>query len=289
MESEARQSAAASEHRMDRLQRKSQLLTQLGALFGPLQRLIEHPSAYDEREKAETLARYFAECPTLQAEFQAFSIGQPGHNYVVEYQKFYSALHAIQNRLVNGVPLETVVTDQLAIARAAIDAVPVPRTSVIMEAGTPFTVYRRLRELCEVDATTRLLWLDPFLDSSIFHRYVANVRSGVPVTLVTSGPTQRSSSRDKARWAEFCDVSRLYAQERGSALYRLLVQDSLHDRWVVLDDKRIYALGGSAKDAGSHDHFTITSVEASATNLERLQHHIDTATEVFGPNVPSHR
>lgn len=139
-----------------------------------------------------------------------------------------------------------------------------------------------------MDATKSLTWLDPFLGANIFYRYINSVRPLVPVTLVTSEPGSHAGSRDRNRWNEFLDVSRLYAQERGHSLYRLVVQPNLHDRWVMFDDKRIYALGGSVKDAGNKDYFTITSVEASPANLQRIQTQIDTGTEFFGPNTLQH-
>lgn len=273
---------------MDRLQQKHDLFVKLGALFGPLQRLVEHPDQYDEQEKAETLARYFAEYGRLQKEFLSFSTGQPGHDYAIEYDKLYFALEGVKFRIMGNIPLKEVVSSQLSIAQAAIDAVPVPTTSVILEAGSPFVAYCRLRELCEADATTSLVWLDPFFGASIFHRYISSVRPTVPVTLVTSEPGQNAGNQNRTRWTEFLDVSRLYAQERGPALYKLVMLPNLHDRWAVFDGKRIYSLGGSAKDAGIKDYFTITSVESSPTNLQRLQTHIDTGTELFGPSTTNH-
>ena len=275
---------------MDRLKQKHQLFIKLGALFGPLLKLVENPEDYDEQEKAEVLARYFAEFPKLNQEFLSFTRGQPGHYYQIEQLKFHEALHGSHSKLKNypNYPLEKAVDESFTKAQAALDAIPVPRTSVILEAGSPFTAYCKLKELCEADATTSLIWLDPFMSVSIFHRYLSSMRPAVPVTLVTSEPGARAGARDKARWAEFLDVSRLYAQERGPALYRLIIQPNLHDRWVVFDGKRIYALGGSAKDAGDKDYFTIASVEASPENLHKIQAHIDTGTEFFGPSMASH-
>ena len=250
---------------------------------------MDAPDQYNQQERAETLARYFAEHHKLQAEFRVFSIGQPGHNYAVESQRFGMALNSILAHVFHGRPLETFVREQLAIAQAAIDAVPVPATSVILEAGSPFTAYCRLRELCEADATTSLVWLDPFMGASIFYRYIASVRSTVPVTLVTSEPGLQAGVRDRTRWTEFLDVSRLYASERGPTLYTLIVQPNLHDRWAVFDDKRIYALGGSAKDAAQRDYFTITSVDGAPTNLQRIKNHISSGTEYFGASSPAHR
>ncbi len=274
---------------MNRLEQKSDLFVKLGALFGPLLKLADAPANYNQQERAETLARYFADLPKLQADFEAFSTGQPGHNYAIESQQFRSALHAILHSLLAGQSLEAIVRKHLAIAQAAIDAVPVPATSVILEAGSPFTAYCRLRELCEADATASLAWLDPFMGAGIFHRFITGVRPIVPVTLVTCEPGPHAGARDRARWAEFLDVSRLYASERGPTLYSLVVQPNLHDRWAVFDEKRIYSLGGSAKDAGHKDYFTITSVEATPTNLQLIKVHISGGTEFFGVNCPAHR
>ena len=273
---------------MDRLQQKHNLFIKLGALFGPLLQLVEHPDQHDEQEKAETLARYFSEYHMLTNEFQTFSTNQPGHNYLIEYQRFYTALDGVRSKLQRGVPLADTVHTQLAEAQGAIDAVPVPRISVILEAGSPFTTYCKLKELCEVDATKSLVWLDPFLSANIFYRYINSVRQFIPITLVTSEPGLHTGSGDRNRWIEFLDVSRLYAQERGPSHYRLVVQPNLHDRWIVFDEKRIYALGGSAKDAGNRDYFTIAAVEASPDNLGRIQTQIDTGIEFFGSNVLQH-
>jgi hypothetical protein len=274
---------------MDRLQQKHDMYVKLGMLFGPFKRIVEHPEQYDEQERAETQARYIAESKTLQVEFHNFCRSMPGQVYEGESSKFFKALYAVRRRIERGEPLEKIVREQLKIAQEAIDAVPIPRTSVILEAGSPFTAYCKLRELCEADATKSLLWLDPFVDISIFHRYLANARPPVPVVLVTSEPGPHASNRDRTRWNEFLDVSRLFAQERGVALYRLVVQPNLHDRWVVFDNKRIYALGGSAKDAAARDYFTITSVEASPENLRRIQDHLTTGSEYFGPSAPMHQ
>jgi hypothetical protein len=114
------------------------------------------------------------------------------------------------------------------------------------------------------------------------------VRQLIPITLVTSEPGSHAGSKDRIRWSEFLDISRLFAQERGPSHYRLIVQPNLHDRWIVFDEKRIYALGGSAKDAGDRDYFTITAVEASPENLVRIQTQINSGIEFFGPNVSQH-
>jgi hypothetical protein len=95
--------------------------------------------------------------------------------------------------------------------------------------------------------------------------------------------------RDKSRWAELLDVSRLYASEHGQTVYRLIVHpDSLHDRWLLFEKKWLYTVGGSAKDAGETQHFTIAALDSSQQNLAQIQAHIDGGTEYFGPSTPNH-
>lgn len=274
---------------MDRLQQKNELFMKLGTLVGPLQRLVEHPDEYDEQEQARVIAQYFADYKALQASFQDFCEGEQGYRYGIQNMQFYQALQGIEIRQINGAKLEDILPTFVLSAQAAIATVPIPQTSVILEAGSPFTAYCKLKELCEADVSTSLVWLDPYLGSSIFHRFLTSVKKNVAITLVTEEPNPRAGVGNVARWNEFLDISRLFALERGNALYRLIVLPSLHDRWVVFDSKRIYALGGSAKDAANKDYFTITSVEASPENLGKIQSSTNAGTEYFGPATSIHR
>lgn len=274
---------------MDRLTEKLDLLVKLGRLFGPMQRLAECPDDYNEQERAETIARYLYEHQVLIQEFAKFSTGQAGHNYQIEYKKFIRALTYVAGRIEKGHDLGQLLTEQITIAREAINAVPVPRSSVILAAGTPFTAYCKLRSLSEADAARVVLWFDPYFGADIFHRYLQFVDSNVSVVLVATEPSPRAGRTNADRWTDFLDISRLFARERGVTKYRLLVAGSLHDRWLVLDGKRIYSLGGSAKDAASKDLFTITHVEASAENLQKIDDTLNASTEWFGPHTPVHR
>lgn len=272
----------------NRLSEKSDLYYRLGVLFGPLEEIVASPADYTVQERAAVIARYNAEYLKLIHQFQRFSVSQPGHDYAIEYERFFNALNGVKARLVHGSKLEEILPGQLQQARDAIDAVPVPPVSVIHAAGTPFSTYCRIRELCEVDATKSVTWIDAYVDSSIFHRYLAAARTTTQITLVTTEPSQSASRRDKDRWLAFLDVSRLFAKEKGATQYSLYVAPSVHDRWLVFDSSRIYSLGGSAKDAGSRDHFTLASVEPSTENLSLVTATITGATELFGPTVAQH-
>lgn len=273
---------------MDRLNEKLDLLLKLGRLFGPMQQLAESPGEFDGQERAETIARYLSEHQSLIQDFARFSTGQAGHNYQIEYRKFARALGGVASRVDRGDDLGAIVNEHLRIARDAVNAVPVPRSSVILDAGTPFTAYCKLRSLCEADATSSITWFDPYFGPDIFHRYLQFAADDVAIILVACEPGGNAGKKNIERWNQFLDVSRLFAGEKGIHKYRLLVATSLHDRWLVLDSKRIYALGGSAKDAASRDLFTIASVEGSAGNLQTITDTINAAAEWFGPSTSTH-
>lgn len=275
---------------MDRLREKQELLVKLGALFGPLQRILQRPDQYDEQDRARAVAQFWSESHVLNAEVTAFTLAEQGCNYYVQQAQFWSAVHSVISGLANNNgTLESLVPPAFTKALGAIDAIPIPRSSVILESGTPFTTYCKLRSLCEVDAISDIVWVDPYLASNIFHRMISAVRDGVAVTIVTAEPRATAPKKDKERWAELLDVSRLYANEHGQSVYRLIVHpDSLHDRWIMFDKKRIYTFGGSAKDAGDRQYFTIAPLESSVQNLTQIQVHIDSGKEYFGPSTALH-
>ena len=274
---------------MDRLSQKNELMVKLGRLFGPLQSLAESPEKHDDQERAETVARFMSEHAAFIKEFYQFSLGQEGHNYQIEYLKLHSALTSVGRRIPKGDDLTNIINDSLPKATEAIHAVPVPRSSIILEAGTPFSAYSKLRSLCEADARRSIKWFDPYFGPDIFQRYLQFTRSNLHVTLVASEPGPNAGKKNRQRWDNFLDVSRLFAIERGASGYNLLVAPSIHDRWLVLDDKRIYNLGGSAKDAAFKDLFTISVIEATAENLKNIEVTGNGATEWFGQGVASHQ
>jgi hypothetical protein len=277
---------------MNRLQEKNQLIFKLGALFGPLLSLMEKPEEYDEQERVEVIARYCAEYPEFRREFRKFTQSQPGYDFIVQYERLGGAFDEIQQKLNQGFyQLDVFIPTQLEVAQAAITSIPIPANSVILEAGTPFSTYSVLKDLCEADAINSLTWIDAYIDSSIFHRYLRGVRDTCSVTIVTSELRKGTGSSDLRRWNEFLDISRLYARERGVDRYRLVAHPAgvLHDRWACFDGKRIYTLGGSAKDAGSRQYFTLARLDASAENLDKIKKHADGGTEYFGINTPIHR
>lgn len=171
-------------------------------------------------------------------------------------------------------------------ARVAIETIPVTEPATIADPQTPYTTYSRLRTLfCSTSA--ELVLVDPYLDSAVFHRFLT-IDSNPRIVLVTQHGNI-SNPKERKRWTEFLDISRLFAAEKGSGIYELAVQGSgLHDRWLLVDRAGLYQLGGSVKDAGTK-HFTITPAKADSGIINSILTLVASGTQYFGPRTPMHK
>jgi hypothetical protein len=273
------------------VRQKQDLFVKLGELFGPLRKVGRNLSTASEQDKSRAVAQFAAEYFAVLLTFQHFSKAQPGLDFLVESRRFSEALQNVIHNVQVGRPIDVVAEEQFSMALAALDAISVPATSMILEPESPFNAYSQLRALCELEATRSLTWLDPYIDASVFSRYLSALRPGVHVTLVSvevPASTSAGRNRNRDRWVQFLEISRLYAKEYGAGSYRLVVNPQLHDRWAVTDGNRIYQLGGSAKDAADTKYFTIGTVEASPNNLGKLAQLCGGGAECFGPSTSLH-
>ena len=262
---------------------------QLGDLFRPVRILLAKLEDYSKESQILVAAQYNEDKSVFIKAFEDFTHGHPGHNYSSQRWEMRSSLIAINNALLEQKPgfIEN-IQKNITSARDILVAIPTPFASVIYDAYTPFSTYCKLRDLCATSALQEVIWIDPYLDHSIFLRYLRNIMPPVAITLVTKLPGSNKS--DISRWNAFKDASQLYASERGTEFYRILVGGKeLHDRWVLFDRKQLYTLGTSAKDAGDRQYFTLASLSVTPENLAAIQHHLDIGEEYFGPSTPKHR
>lgn len=273
---------------MNRKKDQAELLCRLGQLIGPLLRVAQNPNSYDTEERHRIRARFTAELPTFRTALNAFALGEPGHNYEhltlrgfqvlasfskqaagFEKPSFLKEVNVLQTEL-----LETILS------------IPTPVQSAIHEAHTPFSTYCLVKDLCST-AKTRVSWMDRYFDHSLFHRYFTDVPTSTSIVLVTWPESKCLSQRDRDRYKSFLDVSRLFAQERGPASYRLVTSEDIHDRWLRCDD-RVFTLGGSIKDLGQDVTFTISKVDVTRENLLKFDEAMTNGTELFGPAQLNH-
>jgi hypothetical protein len=271
---------------MNLKEQQADLIFKLGLLLSPLQEIADHPERHDAHSRARAGGKFFADAPKPESEVRSFTQREPGHDYQREWRKLHVAFHALRDgvreHLDNPVALSALLKEQYAAIRNGILAIPVSVDAVILEAHSPFSTYCVVKDLCQT-VTERLIWVDRYLDSSLFHRYLRDVSINVHVTLLTWPP----SKREAKEFSEFLDVSRLYAAERGPDNYRLVVHSDIHDRWLCCDGQ-IYALGGSVKDASQRSHFTLSKVDSTEENFDKIDHLLNTGTEIYGPTQHEH-
>jgi hypothetical protein len=271
---------------MERKKQQADLLIKLGLVLAPLYEIINEREAYDALARSRAGAKFFADFPKFQQEVRDFPRSEAGHIYRREYTRINSATHDLERMveqcLDDPETLTKVVEEKKAEIQDALLAIPVLPDSIILDAHTPFSTYCLMKDLCQTIGN-RLILVDRYLGGTVFYRYLRAVPKGVKVTLVTWPETEYKPTK----WAELIDVSKLYASEYGSANYRLLVNKNIHDRWLYLDEQ-MYSLGGSIKDAGHGNNFTLTKIAPNADNHQKIEQLLNAGTEIFGPAQPIH-
>jgi hypothetical protein len=262
-----------------RQQAKEGFFFKLGLLLAPLKDMVDNQEPCAQSTRTKRMAQYCASFEALIREFQEFCRAEPGHDYQAQGIKFMNALILLRHTMVEGRPMGEVLCECEQKAMSAIAEVPVLGDALILPAETPFTAYCVLRDIC-LAARDRIILVDPYVDDTLFHRYLRDVQAGVHVTLVTAEP-RPGQTADERRYQTFLDVSALYARERGEKLYLLAVSDALHDRYLCADTD-LWQLGGSVKDAAHKKGFTITRIEATRERMAALEQLIERARLVLG-------
>ena len=246
------------------------------------------PARFDTDEQERIRARFLAEWPAWYNAVSQFCSGEPGHRYGAQQEVIADCLDTLRSQVQKTqFPQGLLANLRLNRERLVeqILCVQIPIDSVIYESRTPFTTYCFVRDLC---ATVRkqLVWLDRYFDHTLFHRFFFDTARTAEITLVTLPGATLTNPKDKRRHADFVDVSRSFAQERGSQAYRLIENAHFHDRWLRCDDK-LFTLGGSIKDLDKGP-FTISRLDAMPGNLQQFDDAVALGIEIFGPNHPSH-
>lgn len=270
---------------MNRQEEKSNLIYQLGLLLCPLEDMAKHPDQYDQDKRTRAIGRFHADCQEFIRAVASFINGEPGHSYQAQWASILATRNELSHWFQTHYEPEA-LPDFLEEHRNAIltqiAAIPASAETEILEAHSPFSAYCKIKDLCQT-ATEILVFVDRYLDSSIFYRYLRDLSLQISVALVT-WPLEK---RDSQASAEFRDVSRMYAAERGPERYRLVVHESVHDRWLRCDEQ-MFQLGSSFKDAGATSYSTLSRLGSPEENLQELNHLLTTGTELYGPTQSEH-
>ncbi len=271
---------------MDRKKEQAELIFMLGQLFGPLIDIEQIPNQYEPWEISKALARFFHNRPKFQRVFFNFTTSEPGHDYLIEQAEGVRQIGNLEHWAAQNSndikKLLNLFIEKRQLLLDIILSIPVSTNSVILDAHTPFSTYCFIKDRC-MSVKDRLVWVDRYMDASLFYRFLRDVPIKAKVILITWPSSKMQSNKDKSRFAEFIDISKLYASERGQLLYRLVANEAIHDRWLCCD-KQIFALGGSIKDAGDNDYFTVSSVEATDKNTNKID---ELASNCTAPRLSS--
>ena len=269
---------------MDVLKQRYYLIMKLGALVKPIEDSIKNGGILDEQRRNEILAQYLHDTKQIVHDFSEYS-KQPGLNNGAQRNLFLTVLGKLP-RLVVVEKSEDKIKQHIDTAINLIHAIP--DSSIILEDESSFTAYCKLKSLCEAETTNSIVWIDRYFDKTIFNRYLQDTSQDMQIVLITTKPRKNASKKNKDRWKSFIDISRMFSHERTTDKYSLMVSNSIHDRWLILNNKRIYQLGGSTKNASFKSLSKISTVEASTENLDKINSIINNSTELFGPFKPKH-
>lgn len=270
---------------MNRQEEKSNLIYQLGLLLCPLEDMAKHPEQYDQDVRTRAIARFQADCQEFIRAVASFINGEPGHSYQAQWESILDTRNTLSHWLrmdYEPEALPDVLEEHRNAILTQIAAIPASAETESLEAHSLFSAYWKIKDLCQT-ATEILVFVDRYLDASIFYRYLRDLSPQVSVTLLT-WPLEK---RDSQVSAELRDVSRMYAAERGPEKYRLVVDDSIHDRWLRCDDQ-MFQLGSSFKDAGATRYSTLSRLGSPEENLQELNRLLTTGTELYGQTQSEH-
>ena len=116
-----------------------------------------------------------------------------------------------------------------------IDSVPVPMKQNVFVQGQIFDAYAAFQNLVQ-KARKEIILIDNYIDLTVLER-LAKKRPGVNVTIYTRSDTQITH----------LDIAKFNAQ------YPTLIikhTSKMHDRFLILDNNKIYFIGASVKDLG---------------------------------------
>jgi hypothetical protein len=277
-----------------RIEQRDRLLIGLGLLVDPIRRLVF--SDEDQRARIPYVRSEFQrDFDLFEREVRGFcQLGN--HTFEMEYDTILREVRHFVHFLGMILYPENVeearvkFPQQLAEVQKAIRVVPCDDPGSILPAHTPYATYIRLGAMFRA-ATTRLELFDPYLEPDTFHRYMPTIPVGVQVTIVTSGKIMdlpvAPLSRDALRRDGIVSTSELLATQFPDR-YQFRVSHEQHDRHVRIDDTILH-LGGSAKDAGKTDYFTISNLDPIQSTHGFLDGIIGRASEWYGPTVKPHR
>ena len=194
-------------------------------------------------------------------------------NYPAYYHAIRRPAHQIHallgNQLLPSKQLETsIFRDKLSTnlegiseVMIAVAQIKAPFIDVNIRANNSFSAYCFVSSMLD-SATSTVIIIDPYVDQSIFYRYLYRLEKSINIKVITD--TEKFSAE---RLKSYESVEKLFMQEYPN--YERKLFSNLHDRYLIID-LIAYSLGGSLKDAARNADFSITQVTENK-KIELLQ------------------
>ena len=143
-------------------------------------------------------------------------------------------------------PVEAISEVMLASAQIVISSI-----DANIKAGDAFTAYLFFSALFS-STLSELTVIDPYMDQSLFDRYLFKLNPRILIKLVTDNDNLKG-----IKLSQFESVEKLFKIEYPK--YQRESRKSLHDRYLITDT-HAYSLGGSLKDAAIKSDFSVTEL-----------------------------
>lgn len=140
------------------------------------------------------------------------------------------------------------IITEIMIATAQIIVYPI---NANIKSNNPFSAFLFFESLMS-SITSSIILVDPYIDASIFSRYLAKLNNTVNIKIITDEGNLKGS-----QLIDFVDIEKLFLAQHPSYIREM--RNLLHDRYLITET-HAYSLGGSIKDAAKKSDYIVTEL-----------------------------
>ena len=187
------------------------------------------------------------------------------NHYVAYYKPIGTSANSISNllayqtipskrlpnqRFKEGIESSKNLISETMIAIAQIVSSPI---DVNLVAGNSFSAYCFISALIKT-SRTELYIIDPYLDKTIFYRYLSELNKDLTIKLISDSRKLKGN-----KLLEFESVEQLFEIEFQN--YSRKMHNNLHDRYLI-NEVKAYSLGGSIIHAAYKSDFSVIEISS---------------------------
>ncbi|MDR1184534.1 MAG: ORF6N domain-containing protein [Coriobacteriales bacterium] len=174
--------------------------------------------------------------------------------FISAHRDVFARLVSIDNKLVN---IDDRLLEHEQKFNEVFDLLQQPQAvkQLIFYKGELYDAQSKLIEFIQ-EAKTSLVIVDNYANGAVLDM-LAEKQTGVDVTVITAKPDMISRQRQQAYTAQY-------------GALKIVENHDFHDRFIIVDDKDVYAVGASLKDAG-RKCFEVSKNEDTARFLAYVQ------------------